>query len=324
MSDLYEPFDMTRLKRAFDAAPSILNTRPWQFDKVAADRIELRPDWDRHLRIIDPLHRELFISCGAALFNLRLAIRVTGHEPVVWLLPDEQAGGPACPHCWHNCGVGDLLASVEIVTHRTKPVTVTEQRLYEEIPHRHTVREPFGRSMSMNVQAELEQAARMEGAWARLLHEKDARRLLREAAKIDQELRLNPAYLAELRQWTGPNATPERGVSADAFGPEPASHRYPPVRDLSLAWPGMRLGKKKFERPQLIALETESDTPAEWLRAGQALQRLLLTATYYRLQTSFLTQALEQGDRTMPLFEPVRQWWRWPQSAQMVIRVGRE
>jgi len=270
MNDHYEPFDMTRLMRAVDLAPSILNTRPWKFEKVAADRIELRPDWERHLRIIDPLHRELLISCGAALFNLRLAIRVTGHDPVVWLFPDEQATGRECPDHGRNCAVGDPLASVEIVTRRTHPVTVTEQRLYEEIPHRHTVREPFGHRMSMNVQAELEQAARKEGARARLLHRRETRRLLREAAQVDQELKLNPAYLDELRQWTGSNATPERGVPTDRFGPEPASRRYPPVRDLSPAWPGTRLGKRKFERPQLIALETESDTPSDWLRAGQA------------------------------------------------------
>jgi hypothetical protein len=322
MSDPYEPFDMTRLMRAADVAPSILNTRPWKFDKVAAHRIELRPAWDRHLKIIDPLHRELFISCGAALFNLRLAIRVTGHDAVVWLLPDERAAGPTCPHCGRSCGVGDLLASVEIITRHAKPVTVTEQRLYEEIPRRHTVREPFSRSMPMNVQAVLEEAARMEGARARLLHGKDTRRLLREAAQIDQKLKLNPSYMAELRQWTGSNATPERGVPAGEFGSEPASRRYPPVRDLSLGWPGARRGKKKFERPQLIALETESDKPSDWLRAGQALQRLLLTATYYGLQTSFLTQELEEEDRAMPVFQPVRQWWRWPESAQMVIRVG--
>src|SRR6266702_3390343 len=249
MNDHYEPFDMTRLMRAVDLAPSILNTRPWKFEKVAADRIELRPDWDRHLRIIDPLHRELLISCGAALFNLRLAIRVTGHDPVVWLFPDEQATGRECPDHGRNCAVGDPLASVEIVTRRTHPVTVTEQRLYEEIPHRHTVREPFGHRMSMNVQAELEQAARKEGARARLLHRRETRRLLREAAQVDQELKLNPAYLDELRQWTGSNATPERGVPAvrlAARRPGPAaasadSDVLPPA-DL-LPDPGTRRGR---------------------------------------------------------------------------------
>jgi nitroreductase len=321
MSDPNESFDMTRLMRAADAAPSILNTKPWRFDRVAAHRIELRPDWGRHLRVIDPLHRELLISCGAALFNLRLAIRVTGHDPVVWLLPDEQATGLVCPYCGHDCGVGDLLASVEIVTRQTHQATATEQRLYEEIPRRHTVRERFNRCMSMNVQAELEEAARLEGARARLLHRKDTRRLLRKAAQIDQKLKLNVPYVAELRQWTGSNATPEHGVPHDKFGPEPASRRHPPVRDLSLAWPGARRGKEKFERPQLIALETEADKPSDWLRAGQALQRVLLTATYYGLQTSFLTQELETQDRNkMPPFESVRRWWR--ESAQMVIRVG--
>lgn len=321
MSDPYESFDMTRLMRAADAAPSILNTRPWKFEKVAYHRIELRPDWGRHLKIIDPLHRELLISCGAALFNLRLAIRVTGHDPVVWLLPDEQSAGPVCPYCGHRCGVGDLLASVEIDTRMRHPVTVTEQRLYEEIPRRHTVREPFSPSMSMNVQAALEQAARLEGVRARLLHRRDTRRLLRNAAQADQRLALNPPYVDELKQWTGSNATPERGVPSDKFGSEPASRRRPPVRDLSLAWPGTRQ-RRKFKRPQLIALETESDKPSDWLRAGQGLQRLLLTATYYRLQTSFLTQELEEEDRAMPSSQPVRQLWPWPESAQMVIRVG--
>jgi len=326
MSNFYAPFDKTRYIRAVNAAPSILNTKPWKFDfdMVADDRIELRPDWDRHLKTIDPLHRELLISCGAALFNLRLAIRVTGHDPVVWLLPDEETEGAVCPHCGDNCGVGELLASVEIVTRWPHPATITEQRLYEEIPRRHTDREPFSRSMPMNMLAELEQAARMEGAHARLLHGKDTRWLLREAATIDQRLKLNPLYVAELRKWTGSNATPELGVPDDKFGPEPASRRHPPVRDLSLAWPGARQGRAKFKHPQLIALETEADKPSDWLRAGQALQRLLLTASYYHLHASFLTQELEEEDRKMRPFQSVRQWWQWPESAQMVIRIGGE
>ena len=40
----------------------------------------------------DPLAREFAISCGAALFNLRLAIRVAGHDLNVWLLPERTPG----------------------------------------------------------------------------------------------------------------------------------------------------------------------------------------------------------------------------------------
>ena len=324
MTSPYSPYDWPRLMHAADAAPSVLNTKPWLFDdKLADDRIELRPNWARHLKVIDPRHRELLISCGAALFNLRMAIRATGHDPVVWLLPDEQPGGVAvCPHCGDSCGLGDLLASVEIVTRPTHPVTVTEERLYEVILKRRTVREPFSRGIPMTVLVGLEEAAHVEGAGARLLHRRDTRRLLRWAARTDQKLKLDQSYVDELRMWTGSNATPDLGVPADKFGPEPRSRRHPPVRDLSLAWPGARQLRKRFRRPQLIALGTETDGPSDWMRVGQALQRLLLTATYYGVQASFLTQQLEEEDRKMPPFQSTQQWWRWPESPQMIIRVG--
>ncbi len=58
------------------------------------------------------------------------------------------------------------------------------------------------------------------------------------------------------------------------------------------------------------------------MRVGQALQRLLLTATYYNVKASFLTQQLEEKDRRMSPFQSTQQWWRWPESPQMIIRVG--
>ena len=317
----YNPFDMTRLTAAADAAPSILNTKPWELDQVAADRIELRPCWERHLEVIDPRHRELLISCGAALFNLRMAIRVSGHDPVVWLLPDEQPAGPAvCPHCGERCGIGNLVASVEIVTSRTHPATVTEQRLYEAIPQRHTVREPFRYAVPAKLLTELERAARMEEIDARLLHRGETRRLLRGIARIDSKLAQDSLYLAELGKWTG-GSSGGLGVPDAAFGPKPMSPRRPPVRDLGLNRPDRP--RERFERyPQLIALETKTDALSDWVRAGQALERLLLTATCYGVETSFLTQQLELEDRKILSPRLTQQWWPWPEPAQMVIRVG--
>jgi len=317
----YNPFNMTRLTIAVDAAPSILNTKPWKIDQVAADRIELRPDWTRHLEVIDPRHRELLISCGAALFNLRMAIRATGHDPVVWLLPDQQTGGATvCQHCGEPCGVGDLLASVEIVTRRAHPATITEQRLYEAIPRRHTVREPFTHPVPMKLLTELERAARTEGADARLLHRTGTRRLLQAITSVNKKLALDPVYLAELDQWTG-GGPGGLGVHDAAFGPRPTSQRRPPVRDLGLNRPDRH--HEKFERyPQMIVLETKTDAPSDWIRAGQALERLLLTATSFGVETSFLTQQLELEDRKTLDPQLAQQWWPWPEPAQMVIRVG--
>lgn len=316
-----DPFDIERLVRVADLAPSVLNTRPWRFERAAGDRVNLRPDWSRHLKVIDPLHRELFISCGAALFNVRLAIRVAGHDPVVWLLPDATPADAAtpCEHCGNRCGTGETLASVEIVTRRTHPATSMEQRMYEAIPERRTVREPFGRKLPMNVLAELEQAARREGVTARMLFPPECRRLLRHATAIEEALRQDTGYLAELSMWTG-GARGELGVPVEAFGPRAQDAQHSPVRDLGMTWQGPRDTAKFEKHPQLIVLQTMTNRPLDWLRLGQALQRLLLTATWYGADASFLTQPLEAADRARGQ-EP-RRLWPWPFPTQMIIRVG--
>ena len=87
-----DPFDLLRLRDAARAAPSILNTKPWVFRIVADDCIQLYadprsdpnyPGRKLYLKVTDERAREMIISCGAALFNLVLAIRVTGHDPVI-------------------------------------------------------------------------------------------------------------------------------------------------------------------------------------------------------------------------------------------------
>ena len=54
-------------------APSSHNTQPWRFI-VNGDELLLCADRNRSLPHIDPFDRELIISCGAALFNLRVAL----------------------------------------------------------------------------------------------------------------------------------------------------------------------------------------------------------------------------------------------------------
>src|SRR5260370_15249739 len=67
-------------------APSVHNTQPWRF-RVRQSAIELYCDQHRKLRL-DPIGREMLISCGAALFGLRLGMRSLGYLPLVRLLPD--------------------------------------------------------------------------------------------------------------------------------------------------------------------------------------------------------------------------------------------
>ena len=106
-------------------APSVHNTQPWRFG-VGRSGVELYCDPRRKLRA-DPLGREMIISCGAALFGLRLAVRGLGYLPLIELMPD-----PNQPRLLARVGMGAAV-----------PVTRGERRMLEAVPHRHTHRGPF-------------------------------------------------------------------------------------------------------------------------------------------------------------------------------------
>src|SRR5215468_12636319 len=78
---------VTRMLATASRAPSVHNTQPWRF-AVGPHAIDLYADTDRKLGQ-DRDGREMLISCGAALFGLRLAMRGLGHLPAVTLFSER-------------------------------------------------------------------------------------------------------------------------------------------------------------------------------------------------------------------------------------------
>ncbi|MGB1836981.1 nitroreductase family protein, partial [Marinobacter adhaerens] len=102
-------------------APSSHNTQPWRFE-LGQTGISLFADRLRALPVNDPDDRELTISCGCALFNLRIAAAHAGFNTECQLLPDP--------------GDEDLLATVSFT-----PVSGEEGRqteLFRAIARRRT------------------------------------------------------------------------------------------------------------------------------------------------------------------------------------------
>ena len=129
-------------------APSVLNTQPWQF-RVSGHALEMHADVRRGLRVLDPVGREMLISCGAALYGLRLAVRQLGYVPAVGLLPDPGRPG--------------LLARLYLGTE--SPITPAEQDLLAVVPHRYTHRGPFSPGpLPAGLLTGLRQDAAAEGA----------------------------------------------------------------------------------------------------------------------------------------------------------------
>jgi nitroreductase len=292
-----------RVVRAACAAPSLHNSQPWQFE-VAGDELRLHAVPDRALPVADPAARGLYISCGAALFNARVAARVHGLDSDVTLLPH-----PDYPF--------DVLAVMRVRPGRGP--TDAEKRLYESIWRRHTDRRPYSsRQVAPILAAGLGNAAEAEGASLRMLNRHDTSIVLGLAAQAGRELASDRSHQDELRRWIGDGQAD--GIPRWAL-PAPPRRAPSPVRDADfLAAAGTNgHAPDAYERhPQVAVLTTEHDEPDDWLRAGEALQNVLLVATSNGLSASFLCQPIERDD----MRASSEQAWPWPEHPQMIIRLG--
>ena len=286
-------------------APSVHNTQPWRF-QVGRSAIELYCDPRRKLRS-DPLGREMIISCGAALFGLRLAMRGLGYLPVIELLPDP--------------GQARLLARVGIGA--AAPVTRAERRMLEAVPHRHTHRGPFESGpLPTGLLAGLQHDALAEQAELSVLEGDLAyQRLADIVAVVASRMDLDPRARAETRQWTrSADSLARDGVPAVAFTDraQRRSRRRLPQRDFDLDR-GLALLSGGGESPSATAvLLTRGDRRADWLHAGQALHRLLLHATSKWVFASLYTQPLE-ATVTRAL---IRDRLALPGNPQMLLQFG--
>ena len=278
-------------------APSKHNAQPWWFE-IREDVVELHADGSRAMPVSDPTGRELLIGCGAALYTLRLALRCAGYEP----LTVEWPRGPG----------QSVLASVTAGNH-TAP-SIAELAMLAAVAERHTDRGPLdAAAMGADVPFLLQRVAEGEGATLQLLTSLGLRKTL--AAAVAQADRIESAdhrFADELREWLP-------GIPLAARGPGAAgSYRAAFVqRDFDLTGEVPRDGDE-VDDPMAAVLWTDGDHERDWLRAGQALQAVLLQATVAGVAASFLNQPLEMPATRAAL----RQDLALPGFPQMVLRLG--
>ncbi|MFB8777649.1 Acg family FMN-binding oxidoreductase [Streptomyces broussonetiae] len=294
------------LVRAAVTAPSVYNTQPWFFVADGDRGIELYADPDRRLPRSDPGGRELVVSCGAALFNIRLAMRHLGFAPVVRPFPR-----PAQP---------ELLARVEWGPYARS--SADEQRMYAALRRRHTVRGPFRNDpLPAGLAEALRVQAAEEGAVLHVVDDAVSRKhlaaLVTEAEGVHRK---DAAHTAEQAAWTWRSADPRHdGVPADVSVAHPdctgfAGRDYAGLTSMFPVPPG------RWPAPAgLVAvLSTDRDDRSAWLRAGQALQRMLLLAAAHDVMAAFHTRPLEVGR----LRTRLRREFLPGDFPQMILRLG--
>lgn len=288
-------------------APSVHNTQPWSF-AVDGEEIALRADSDRKLRVGDITGREQLISCGAALENMRIALRAMGREALVRVLPDPDR--PA------------LLATVRL----GEPVEADEHTLmlYGQVERRRTHRAGFtDQPIPDRLLDELTRQAALEGARLTPIRSLPAVRVLAALTEAAQEVQAQATlFTLDVIRWgRAPESGRADGVPAAAYPREPVTTEPAfPQRDYAHGRPwGGETDRLTATSTGLIAvLTTLADTREDWIAAGQALQRVLLHAGAHDVRAAFHTQSLEM----LHLREFARQELLSGEYPQMIMRLG--
>jgi hypothetical protein len=133
------------------AAPSPANVRPWRFRHRTGSLQLLLGDYRDAAITPEAAPRQAVIGCGAALFNLVLAVGHLGFQADVDILVDKDM--PA---------LGDVIASITLG--RQRPPRPDEERLFAAVPLRRSYRSPqAGPAPSRTQLRALQLAAKLQG-----------------------------------------------------------------------------------------------------------------------------------------------------------------
>ena len=238
-------------------AHSVHNTQPWRL-QLRRRQLGIYADRSRRLHVLDPSARQLTMSCGSALMNARVSLASDGVAVRVARMPD-----PTDP---------DLLAVLTLDHTGVDPEPDTAElgALDTALELRQTNRHGSADDqVPATLLDNLEHGDRRRGCIAARRPRSGPARggghLSQHAEDIEN---LNPAYRAELRAWTSDSPRRREGMRHAT-----ATHS---------------------SREQCFALVcTSGDSRADWLRAGEALERVLLVVTWHGFTASALTQVTE-------------------------------
>jgi hypothetical protein len=309
-----KPADQDVLRTAAEAAtwaPSVHNSQPWRFE-IHDESLDVFADDTRWLHAIDPTGREMHISCGAAIFFARLALRGLSRRLEVSLLPDT--ANPA------------HLARLTVVA--VEDPTTEETDLIRAIPVRYTDRGRFDdEALPVDLVTALMAGVGDYGAWLRpVTSEDDAIATAVLLAHADDTEQVDPAYVAELQRWSRYDAGATDGIPRQAVSDVPVGERASMyrLRDFDVdgrarsGTTGRVDSPPAAEHPFVCILGTPGDDTRSWLEAGMALGWLLLRATSAGVVAQPMTQPVEVPAARIRLSQALG----LVGHPQMVLRMG--
>lgn len=278
-------------------APSGHNTQPWRFKLRQDGVIEVTPDFDMQLPLVDPYNRELFISLGCAIENMAVYADSLGYAIAV--VVDEV-----------NCYV-----KLEKVS------TPLPSELADAIEHRQTNRSVYnGNAVPEDVVAEL------AACGARLYASGSPEyTLIGDFVELGNKIQMgNPCFKDELRRWLRFNKNHAEecrdGLSYESFGAPnmPRVLTETIMRLMLNSTMQNRSDRKRIESSSHFAVFEGYNDVESWVKTGRKLERFLLTAEAHGVACAYMNQPCE----VKGLSEALKETLDLKKLPQLIVRIG--
>ncbi|ACC70328.1 nitroreductase family protein [Paraburkholderia phymatum] len=290
-------------------APSNHNTQPWRFI-VDGPAVQVCADCTRALPVVDPFDRELLISCGAALLNLRVALSHFGLSYAIAVFPSESDP--------------DIVAQLRVS--RDGHVDKALADLFAALTSRVTTRAPFvDKPVEPDLQSDLAAACDAEGALATCVEAETTRHAIAQLiAEADHAQFADARFRRELASWIHPHrrddGMPAYGAAVGRLLDFAAPLVTTVVRVFDVGAGAPATHQRLVEgSPLFVGISTDRDDREAWLATGQALERMLLLAASRGLTASYLNQPIEVST----LRETLRSLLEVDAFPQLLLRMGR-
>jgi nitroreductase len=262
--------------RAALRAPSALNSQPWSW-RLHDGMLELRGDRSRQLLNVDPDGRLMTLACGAALHHARISLAADGWRTETDRFPEADDA--------------NLLARVWITGDTDSDPSAI--RLRDAIARRRTDRRAFGDTpVPAAALDRMRHAAEAEGVSLHVVRHSQMPMLAIATMHAAADQLADGAYRAELARWTNRPAVAGDGVP-EQVAVEQVPRRVPMRDHAPGGYAGLSAGHGFDRGAAYLLLFGQSDERDSWLRAGEALSAVLLTAVAEGLSTSIISDAIE-------------------------------
>lgn len=262
-------------------APSGHNTQPWKFE-IKENSIEVHPNFDKELRVIDSNHRELFISLGCAVTNICITANHLGYSYKKEIITQKN----------------ETFIRIEL-----KKEKVNKNPLFVQISKRQTNRNIYNAKIIPTDRIDQLKQLNITHPVAIYFYQNGEQEFSKLSDFIyegNEILFRNQAFKEELLDWIRFNPKDVQknkdGLAYNVLG-SPSLPKWlgkTIVRSFLKPKSQNKVETKKLcSSSHLVLLTTAGNKPEDWILAGEALEFFFLKCTELGISVAFSNQPCE-------------------------------